>query len=90
MAKKETTEAPEAAPHVSTITATVNAKAKGTGTTITLNLAGHPSLLAKLRAAAKDDDRELTNYLRRRLVELDRQGVLIPGADQAPLFDGKE
>lgn len=41
---------------------------KGTGTTITIDLAGYPDLLAKIKEAAKADDRETSKYVRRLIV----------------------
>ena len=76
----------------STGTATINPPRgpKGSGTVISANLADHPGILEKIRLAAKADDREVSNWLRRRLVELHKAGHLIPGAEQAPLFHPKK
>ena len=49
----------------------------GTGTSVSVYLQANLPLLEKIRLAAKADDRGVSNYLKRRLVELDRQGVLI-------------
>lgn len=57
---------------------------RGTGSTITIDLSEYPGLLAKIRTAAKDDDREPSKYLRRRLVQFDAQGILIPEASKQP------
>lgn len=43
---------------------------RGTGSTITIDLTEHPELLAKIREAAKEDDREPSKWLRRRIVML--------------------
>jgi hypothetical protein len=63
--------------------------AKGTGTQVSAELKDHPDLLAKIRAAAQADDREVSNYLRRRLVELDRKGLLIEAPQTGSLFAEK-
>lgn len=63
--------------------------ARGTGTAVSADLKAHPALLEKIRLAAKADDREVSNYLRRRLVELDRQGVLIAEPVTGELFNQK-
>jgi len=51
---------------------------RGTGTTITIDLSDQPDLLRKIREAAKDDDREVSKFLRRVIVQLDSKGMLIP------------
>lgn len=43
---------------------------KGTGTTITIDLHDQPQLLSKIREAAKADDRDVTKWVKRRLVLL--------------------
>lgn len=43
---------------------------RGSGSTITIDLSDHPDLLAKIRAAAKNDDREPSKWLRRVIVRL--------------------
>ena len=58
--------------------ATTARAAKGTGTTVSADLKDHPELLEMIRAAAKADDRNVNSWLRRRLVELDNAGKLIP------------
>ena len=63
---------------------------KGTGTTISTDLKDQPALLEKIRAAAHADDREVSNYLRKRLVELDRMGALIPAPVPGSLFEKLE
>lgn len=63
---------------------------KGSGTTVSANLAEHADILEKIRLAAKADDREVSNWLRRRLVELYRNGSLIPEGKQAPLFTSEK
>ncbi len=50
--------------------------AKGSGTSITLDLKDYPDLLASLRATAKADDREVSKWLRRRIVKLHEAGKL--------------
>ena len=60
---------------------------KGSGTTVTADLKDFPALLEKIRLAAKADDRETSNYLRRRLVDLDRQGLLVPAPENGALFE---
>ena len=52
--------------------------AKGTGTTVSADLKEHTALLEKIRGAAKADDRNISSWLRRKLVELDNAGTLIP------------
>lgn len=64
--------------------------AKGTGTTIPIALKDHPTLLKKIRAAAKEDERDISNYMRKRLVDLDRQGVLIPAPVTPSLFPSEK
>ena len=51
-------------------------KEKGTGTAVSVDLKEFPELLDAIRLAAKDDDREVSNWLRRRLVKLGDDGVL--------------
>ena len=53
--------------------------AKGSGTTISIELKDHPELLASIRNAAKADDREVSKFLRRRLVQLHGDGKLLGG-----------
>ena len=43
---------------------------RGSGTTITIDLVDQPELLAKIREAAKADDREPSKWIRRRIVQL--------------------
>ena len=43
---------------------------RGTGTTITIDLSDQPDLLTRIRTAAKDDDREPSKWLKRRIVLL--------------------
>jgi hypothetical protein len=50
----------------------------GAGTSISADLKDHPTVLNKIRAAAKADDRNVSNWLRRRLVYLDEHGQLVP------------
>jgi hypothetical protein len=59
---------------------------KGSGTTVTADLKDFPALLEKIRLAAKADDRETSNYLRRRLVDLDRQGLLVTAPENGTLI----
>ena len=62
----------------------------GTGTSVSADLKDHPAVLNKIRAAAKADDRNVSNWLRRRLVYLDEHGKLIPTSDEAgELFNDK-
>ena len=49
---------------------------KGSGTSLTIDLKEYPELLADIRAKAKADDREPSKYLRRIIVELNKQGKL--------------
>ena len=63
---------------------------KGTGTAISTDLKDHPTLLEKIRAAAKEDERDVSNYMRKRLVDLDRQGVLIPAPVTPSLFPSEK
>jgi hypothetical protein len=51
---------------------------RGSGTTITIDLSDQSELLAEIRKAAKADDREPSNFLRRCIVLLHSQGMLIP------------
>jgi hypothetical protein len=51
---------------------------KGTGTTVQADLKDHPQLLEAIRISAKADDREVSNWLKRRLVKLHEDGKLIP------------
>ena len=44
---------------------------RGSGTTITIDLTEYPELLEKIRNAAKADDREPSNWLRRKIVQLE-------------------
>jgi hypothetical protein len=67
--------------HARTTTIKPNGRARGergTGSTITIDLTDNPELLAKIREAAKKDDREPSKYLRRVIIQLDSKGVLIP------------
>jgi len=50
----------------------------GAGTSVSADLKDHPTVLNKIRAAAKADDRNVSNWLRRRLVSLDEHGQLVP------------
>lgn len=59
-------------------TLTPTRSAKGTGTTVSTDLKEHTALLEKIRGAAKADDRNISSWLRRKLVELDNAGTLIP------------
>lgn len=43
---------------------------RGTGSNITIDLSEYPDLLADIRAAAKEDDRDPSKWLRRRIVQL--------------------
>jgi hypothetical protein len=54
----------------------------GAGTSISADLKDHPNVLNKIRAAAKADDRNVSNWLRRRLVYLDEHGQLISTVDE--------
>lgn len=70
-----------------TITDTGNAQStkairapRGEGTTISIDLTAYDALLADIKAAAKQDDREPSKWLRRRLNELAQAGVLFPKA----------
>jgi hypothetical protein len=49
---------------------------RGTGTTLSIDFKEHPALLEKIRKAAKDEDREPSKYLRRRILQLDTEGKL--------------
>ena len=49
---------------------------KGSGTTITIDLAGDVDLLQLIRDAADNDDRSASVWLRRRLQHLYAAGVL--------------
>lgn len=51
---------------------------KGSGSTVYANLENHTNILEAIREAAKADDREVSNWLRRRLVQLFEAGQLIP------------
>ena len=55
---------------------TTKKAAKGSGTTISIDLKDHPELLASIRNAAKADDREVSKWLRRRIVKLHEAGKL--------------
>ena len=57
-------------------TKTPKKAAKGSGTSITLDLKDYPDLLESLRATAKADDREVSKWLRRRIVKLHEAGKL--------------
>jgi hypothetical protein len=62
----------------------------GAGTSISADLKDHPTVLNKIRAAAKADDRNVSNYLRRRLVYLDEHGQLVPTIQETEeLFNAK-
>jgi len=50
--------------------------AKGSGTSITLDMKDHADLLGRIREAAKADDREVSKWLRRRIVKLHEAGKL--------------
>ena len=50
--------------------------AKGSGTSITLDLKDYPDILTVIREAAKADDREVSKWLRRRIVRLHDAGSL--------------
>ena len=43
---------------------------RGTGSTVTLDFHDYPDLLAKMRVHAKADDRELSKWLRRRILTM--------------------
>lgn len=43
---------------------------RGTGSTITIDLTENPELLAKIKAAAKADDREPSKWVRRQIILL--------------------
>lgn len=58
---------------------------KGSGTVVSANLESHPNILEAIRLAAKADDREVSNWLRRRLVALHEAGDLIPKPEQKEL-----
>lgn len=62
---------------------------KGSGTTVSVNLAEYAGLLDRIREAAQLDDREVSNWLRRRLIALDSDSLLIPATAQKSLFAGK-
>jgi hypothetical protein len=64
------------------IKATKTRGTAGIGTTVSADLKDHPTVLNKIRAAAKADDRNVSNWLRRRLVYLDEHGQLIPTVDE--------
>jgi hypothetical protein len=51
-------------------------KVRAQGTAISVDLKDYPELLVAIRAAAKAEDREVANWLRRRLVQLDEAGTL--------------
>jgi hypothetical protein len=60
----------------------------GTGTSVSVDLKDHPTVLNKIRAAAKADDRNVSNWLRRRLVYLDEHEHLVPTVeDTNTLFE---
>ena len=70
-----------------TVTAkNIDRKAKGTGTSVFADLKKHPALLDKIRLAADADDRNISSWLRRRLVELDRQNLLVAPSTTGELF----
>jgi hypothetical protein len=71
------------------IKAVKSTRTRGTGTAVSVDLKANPALLAKIRLAAKDDDREVSNWLRRRLAELDTKGLLIAAPAAGELFDKK-
>lgn len=58
---------------------------KGSGTSVYANLDSHPHILEAIRLAAKSDDREVSNWLKRRLVALHEAGDLIPKPEQKEL-----
>ena len=60
---------------------------KGKGTTVSIDLKDHAELLQKIRAAAKEDDREVSNWLRRRVVEIHKSGNLITAPEDGTLFE---
>lgn len=51
--------------------------AKGSGTAISIDLKDYTDLLVAIRNAAKADDREVSKFLRRRLVQLHSAGHLL-------------
>jgi len=62
----------------------------GAGTSVSADLKDHPTVLNNIRAAAKADDRNVSNYLRRRLVYLDEHGQLVPTIQETEeLFNAK-
>jgi hypothetical protein len=50
---------------------------RGSGTRLTIDFKGHPDLLKAIRAQAKADDREPSQYIRHLLARLDAEGQLI-------------
>ena len=55
---------------------TTKKAAKGSGTSITLDMKDYADMLGRIREAAKADDREVSKWLRRRIVKLDEAGKL--------------
>ena len=51
-------------------------KPRGEGLTITIDFKDHLELLDEIRRVAKEDDREPSKWLRRRLVQLEMSGDL--------------
>lgn len=51
-------------------------KPKGHGSTISINLDEYIDLLKEITQAAEEDDRERSNWLRRRIVQLAAEGKL--------------
>ncbi len=51
---------------------------KGTGTSVSAELKDFPELLQKIRAAAKIDRRPTSVFFLMRVLELDKQGLLLP------------
>ena len=68
---------------------TKSIRTRGTGTAVSADLKANPALLEKIRLASKADDREVSNWLRRRLAELDTKGLLIAAPAAGELFDKK-
>jgi hypothetical protein len=77
---KATTTSNMITPVQSQTTTTIRPKRgeRGTGTTITIDLTDYPDLLTQIKAAAKADDRDPSKFLRRCIVLLHSQGMLIP------------
>lgn len=68
---------------------TKSTRPRGTGTAVSADLKANPALLEKIHLAAKADDRQVSNWLRRRLVELDTKGLLIAAPATGELFNQK-